>query len=429
MTRFLALFLLLSAAVVGQLQPGQQPSNTSQAQPVTAQLAVGTTNALRITRTYLSFASTNSALSTTLTFRQAVVPGDALVVVAWSGNYNTSNWAGTVTDSANHTCTQIAFGVNSTTQFAGVYVCANETAVTSATFTLSGSNSAAATTGLAAYDVGNVGTTLADIVDTAWGSGASSGTAISLQTSIVNSVPNSLVIGGTCAGGTISAGGTYYVADTGVQAPASASNCVDMDAQSVLLSTTAGVTMPFTQGSAAFADVAIIIKPLTLTTDSLPHVTGTSLVGAGQTGTGGTGTTGGTFNNSAIIAEKGQRWASQSNPGSASTASVTVGNAGVTNKISVIDCVSYSLANNGTAIAAAASVNLTITGTAVGLKFSKALGYTTAVGGTFADNNICGLNMASQPGETWTVAFSANATNLLESITVTGYDVLQVVTY
>jgi len=388
--------------------PIDQPALTT---PLNTSSAAGVTNANRITRTYLGFNSTNTAKTTTLTFSQAVKAGDALVVVAFSGNFNSANWTGTVTDSALNTCTLIASGTNSTTQFAGVYVCPNETAVTTATFTIAGSNSANATTGLVAYDVGNVGTTVQDIVDTANGSGASSGTAIALAIGISNTVPNSLVIGGTCAAGTISAGGTFYVADSGIQAPASAANCVDMAAQSVLLSESATATMPFTQGSAAWANVAIVIKPLTVQTDALPKLTGNR-----------------NATNPAVVAEKGTRRAVTSNPGSAATASVTFSST-ATNGIAVIDCLSYTLANNGTAIASAATVNLTITGGTQGTKFNKALSYQTTAGLVYADGNICGLGLASNPGEVWTIAFSANATNLLESITVTGFDIAQPLTY
>lgn len=402
------LYLLLAFVMIPFAARGQNATNS--ARPSNVIESAGVRNYGRIGKKYLGFASSNTAKTTQLTLTSAMVPHDALVVVAGSGNYNSANWAGAVTTSASDTCTQIAFGSNSTTQFVGVYVCPNAGADTTATFTISGSNSANTTTWLAAFDVSNVGTTLADIVDSATGSGAASGTAIALALGLTNTVPNSLVIGGACAAGTISAGGTYYIADSGIQAPASAAGCVNMDVQSVLLSESTGITMPFTQGSAAWADVAIVIKPLTSPSDATPKYTGVRNVG-----------------NAALVAERGTRRSATSNPGSAATATVTIG--GTTGEVAVIDCVSYTLANNGTAIAAAATVNLTIVGGTQGTKFNKALSYQTTAGLVYADNTVCGLNLPSNAAENWTIAFSANATNLLESITVTYYDYIQTLTF
>jgi hypothetical protein len=377
----------------------------------------------RITKSYLGFASSNSLKTTTLTFTKTVVARHALVVIAGSGNYATSNWTGTVTDSASHTCTQIDFGANSTTQFAGAYVCPNETAVTSATFTIAGSSSSNTTTWLVAYDVGNVGPNLSDFVDNAFHGSASSGTAIALLSSILPTKNGSLILGAACAGGTISAGGTLYTVDSGIQAPASASGCVNMASQSVMLDAPSGITMPFTQGSAAWANVAIIIKPLSLTNEGFPHLNGTIM-----NTVGGAGTSGGNYANG-VITEKGPRWMTFNNGASNTAATVSTGTVPA-NRIAVVDCIGFSIANNGTAVAAAGTANLTLTGSAQGAKLSIPVSWQTTAGLDYIPFTMsCGLNLASNPGESWTLAFSASAANVLQGVMMTGFNLYQTLTY
>src|ERR1700752_4774407 len=169
-----------------------QPNLTN---PLNVQVGLAPSTTGLISRTYLGSNSANTLKTVTVTFSQASVAGHLLAVLGCSGNYNAANWTGAVTDSASNTYTQMVFGANSTTQFCAWYLAPNATSATTATFTISGSNSANTTVWVAAYDVANVGTTLAQVVDT-YGFGSTSGATSYPINAMTTTVANELVLSG-----------------------------------------------------------------------------------------------------------------------------------------------------------------------------------------------------------------------------------------
>ena len=402
-----------AAAASNAYIPIDQPQLTN---PINVAPAVGASYSNLITRTYLGFASANTIKTVTGTFTTSVA-GHNVLAIGCSGNYNSANWAGAVTDGGLNTYTQLTFGANSTTQFCGAYLATNVVATTSFTFTISGSNSATTTVAIAAYDIGNSIPLLYQSVDTfGFGSGSAT-TSLQLTTygSINSASGNELAISAACAStGTLTAN-PAYVFDSGSTAIASGSGCVTFGSQSAWLPAPTNVTGIITDGSsAAYAMVLVILRAPSI--DGLPRATQTfpTPLGGNNPGEGSSATSNG------IVVTPNYQWVRQSAPGASATASVA--NSAVAGVVHVVQCIGWSMVS-GTSAPTAADFTVTLVDSGAGTVMTWEVASTTATTVSFGNYSQCGLNIPSGAGKAWTFAFSGNQANLLEAVFMTGYDV------
>ena len=135
------------------------------------------------------------------------------------------------------------------------------------------------------------------------------------------------------------------------------------------------------------------------------------------------GTLAATGNNEGVsITEKGARWRVVSNPAAGSQASGSKSSAvGISH---VADCVSFSAAATTAASLTALTMNLRDGASGAGtIIWTMQLAVPASTGQLVQPFSVCGLNLIGSNNTAMTLEFSAGVTNVLEAVTLTGYDV------
>lgn len=371
-----------------------------------------------ISSTYLGTGSANTAKTTgAVTLTTPATSAMTLIVgIGCSGNFATSTWSAAITDSASNTYIQIGANsgtypqANSTTQVCIPFIAKNTSAVTTITFTISGASSANTTVSVMAWGVAGAIPNFSAI--DGWAPGTSSG-ATSLSTQIfIPSHSNELVIAGGCAStGTISLpSNSALTFDSGSVAIASGSNCVTAYGGSAVIGPSNGITGSFTDGSsAAYSEVAIILKGYDLTDTGIQHMTGNMINGAATNKVSGA---------RPAITSGPPMWAVSNNPGSGSTASVGV--ASNTGKSHVLNGFCYNLNGDSTGAASTQIVQISDSTTTIFTANASVPSGISAVG-----TNVCmsGLSVIAQAGAQLTIQFNGNVAHVLEAVSMWGYDI------
>lgn len=401
--------LSTSFSSVGNSPIGNTPPAAIQAAPTGQGL---------ISSTYLGTGSANSAkttgavsLSTAATSAMPII-----VVIGCAGNFATSNWTAAVTDSAGNTYVQIGATsgtypqANSTTQVCVPFVAKNSGAVTTVTFTISGSSSANTTTSVMAWGVSGVIPSLAAVDGWAPGTG-SSATALSTQIKIPSHA-NELVIAGGCAStGTISLpAGSALTFDSGSVAIGSGTNCVTAFGGSAVMGDPSPVTGSFTDGSsAAYSEVAIVLKGYDLTDTGLQHLMGGMTAGTPLNKLSGA---------TPAIFTTPPMWSVSSNPGTGVTATLTV--AATAGKIHVVTGFCFGINGDGTGAAAQQVFTLSESGNTL---FNANVNNPSGVGAIGRNQCVTGLSIPVLGTSNLTVGFGSNTAHALEEAAVMGYDI------
>jgi hypothetical protein len=128
-------------------------------------------------------------------------------------------------------------------------------------------------------------------------------------------------------------------------------------------------------------------------------------------------------NDGPILTEKGARWNIVSNPAAGSQASASRA-AGNVNTRKVADCVSFSAASTTAPALTALTVNLRDGATGAGtVIWTQQVVISAATGQNVTPFSVCGLNLIGSNQTAMTLEFSAALANLIESVSISGYDV------
>ena len=135
------------------------------------------------------------------------------------------------------------------------------------------------------------------------------------------------------------------------------------------------------------------------------------------------GTLSAALNLGAQLSEKGARWIIRANPAAGGQASISQ-SASIIGSRHVADCVSFS----GGSIVAPALTSLTVNlrdgATGAGtLLWSQTVVISAVTGQNVNPFSICGLNLIGSANTAMTVEYSASLANLIEAVSLTGYDV------
>lgn len=389
--------------------------NTS-ASPFNTQPTLGVSSGGLVTVSYLGFGSANTAKTTGAVTITSPTAGHNVLAVGCAGNFNSANWADSVTDSNSDAFVPLAVNfVNSTTQECHAFIFPNITAVTTITYTISGSNSANTTIAVMAWDVGNAipGLPAVDLVS---GSSNNATTAISI-TNAMTSQPNEALIAAGCAStGTISLPtGSGLTFDSGSQAIASGANIVTCFGGHAILAQPSGVAGNFSDGSsAAWAEVLVSLRGYTATDANTPHVN------SGTINNLVSNPAANFYQQTPLIASATPGWSLPNNPGSG-TVAATVTATATAGRYHVITGFCYSMVGDSTGAAETAIVTL-----------AGSLGYTAysdnisnAAGVSSAGSRVCVTNVAIpfKINEGVTLAFSAAVAHALEAVDLFGYSV------
>ena len=124
----------------------------------------------------------------------------------------------------------------------------------------------------------------------------------------------------------------------------------------------------------------------------------------------------------AAIAEKSSRWTVIHNPAASSQATASIAlESGVRH---VADCVSFSAASTSAPAATALTINLRDGATGAGtIIWTFQVVALAATGQNVAPHSICGLNLVGTTATAMTFEFSASLANLIESVSISGYNV------
>lgn len=121
--------------------------------------------------------------------------------------------------------------------------------------------------------------------------------------------------------------------------------------------------------------------------------------------------------------EVGPRWSVVSNPAVSNQATASKAAGGTTVR-HIADCVSFSAASTTAPAATALTINLRDGATGAGtIIWTYQVVVTAATGQNVVPHSICGLNLVGSANTAMTLEFSALLTNLIESVSVSGYDV------
>ncbi len=129
------------------------------------------------------------------------------------------------------------------------------------------------------------------------------------------------------------------------------------------------------------------------------------------------------LNSGALLTEKGPRWQVISNPaaGAQATAAKAAGGGVVRH---VADCVSFSAGSTAAPALTALTVNLRDGASGAGtVIWSEQVVISASTGQNVAPFSVCGLNLIGSTNTAMTLEFSASLANLIESVSVSGYDV------
>jgi hypothetical protein len=124
----------------------------------------------------------------------------------------------------------------------------------------------------------------------------------------------------------------------------------------------------------------------------------------------------------AAIAEKSSRWSVISNPAASSQATASI--AAEASVRHVVDCVSFSAGATTNPAATALTINVRDGATGAGtVIWTYQVVITAATGNLVPAHSICGLNLVGTTNTAMTLEFSALLTNLIESVSISGYNV------
>jgi hypothetical protein len=122
------------------------------------------------------------------------------------------------------------------------------------------------------------------------------------------------------------------------------------------------------------------------------------------------------------LAEKSARWTVISNPAASSQATASI--AAEASVRHVADCLSFSGAATTNPAATALTINLRDGATGAGtIIWTYQIAVTAATGTLVVPHSICGLNLVGTTNTAMTLEFSALLTNLIESVSISGYNV------
>lgn len=124
----------------------------------------------------------------------------------------------------------------------------------------------------------------------------------------------------------------------------------------------------------------------------------------------------------AAISEKSSRWAVIHNPSAGTQASASI--AAESSVRHVVDCVSFSGAATTNPSATALTINLRDGATGAGtIIWTYQVVALAATGNLVPAHSICGLNLVGTTNTAMTFEFSALLANLIESVSISGYNV------
>ncbi len=124
-----------------------------------------------------------------------------------------------------------------------------------------------------------------------------------------------------------------------------------------------------------------------------------------------------------VLTEKSGRWSVTSNPaaGSQATASQTAGATGVRH---VVDCIAYSAAATTAPTLTALTINLRDGASGAGtVRWTYQVAIPATTGQAVAPFSACGLALYGSAATAMTLEFSAGLANLIQSVSLSGYDV------
>jgi hypothetical protein len=124
----------------------------------------------------------------------------------------------------------------------------------------------------------------------------------------------------------------------------------------------------------------------------------------------------------AAIMEKSSRWTVISNPAASSQATASI--AAEASVRHVVDCVSFSAVAVVAPVLTALTINVRDGATGAGtVLWTFQVMSPAATGQAVVPHSICGLNLVGTTNTAMTLEFSALLTNLIESVSISGYNV------
>ncbi len=123
----------------------------------------------------------------------------------------------------------------------------------------------------------------------------------------------------------------------------------------------------------------------------------------------------------AQLSEKGSRWTVIHNPAASSQATASIANEATVRHVA--DCVSFSAGSTTAPALTALTVNLRDGATGAGtIIWTAEVLAANATGENVPPFSICGLNLAGTTNTAMTLEFSALLTNLVESVSLSGFN-------
>lgn len=124
----------------------------------------------------------------------------------------------------------------------------------------------------------------------------------------------------------------------------------------------------------------------------------------------------------ASVHEKGSRWSVISNPAAGSQATASI--SGEANVQHVADCISFSAASTTAPALTALTVNLRDGATGAGtVIWTFQVVISNATGQNVNPHTFCGLNLMGSTATAMTLEFSASLANLIQSVSLSGFNV------
>jgi hypothetical protein len=124
----------------------------------------------------------------------------------------------------------------------------------------------------------------------------------------------------------------------------------------------------------------------------------------------------------AVLTEKGSRWSVIHNPAAGSQATASI--ASEASVRHVVDCISFSAASTTAPVLTALTVNVRDGASGAGtIIWTNQVVISAATGQNVAPVNFCGLNLVGTTATAMTVEFSASLANLIESVSISGFNV------
>lgn len=124
----------------------------------------------------------------------------------------------------------------------------------------------------------------------------------------------------------------------------------------------------------------------------------------------------------AALIEKGARWSVIHNPAASSQATASIAAEASTRH--VVDCIAFSAVSTSAPVATALTINVRDGATGAGtIIWTYQVVALAATGQNVTPHSICGLNLVGTTNTAMTLEFSALLTNLIESVSISGYNV------